>query len=325
MTSRKILNIEEMIPRDEKGRFMKGNIPPMKLFLNEEKVIELYKKFKTAYKVAEYFNCSQRPILRILKEKDIPIYGFQGFKKEEHPMFGKHLKKETIEKIIKKSTIPLDLKYIVKKYIEEDYSIREIALELGVSSGTIKKRLNARGIEKREIMPQRLREKFSRKKSKEEKLKIKQARNKQIMFPHSNETKVKMGNASKKRWQNPEYRKMNIEHSLKGLIKRPTSYEKKISDLCIEYNLPFIYTGNGTFLIGFKNPDFINEKGKVVIEVFHSYFKIRDYGSVEEYKKQRAEHFTKYGYKTIFISEDEILDKNWEEACLNKIIDKKIS
>lgn len=106
---------------------------------------------------------------------------------------------------------------------------------------------------------------------------------------------------------------------MNGLIKRPTSYEQKISELCIKNNLPFIYTGNGTFLIGHKNPDFVNEKDKLAIEVYYDYFKIRDFGSCEEYEKQRAEYFAKYGYRTIFIRSEEIMDKNWESVCLNKI------
>ena len=111
----------------------------------------------------------------------------------------------------------------------------------------------------------------------------------------------------------------NRESMLKGLLKRPTSYEQKISDLCIKSNIPFIYTGNGTFLIGHKNPDFINEKKKIAIEVYHNYFKIRDFGSCENYEKQRSEYFAKYGWDVIFIRTEEIEDKNWKEVCLNKI------
>jgi hypothetical protein len=107
---------------------------------------------------------------------------------------------------------------------------------------------------------------------------------------------------------------------LEGLLKRPTSFEKIISKICIENNLPFVYTGNGTFLIGYKNPDFINQSKKVVIEVYHPYFKIRDFGSCEKYEKQRGEHFAKYGWKTIFINGDIFRNNpDWKSVCLNKI------
>jgi hypothetical protein len=114
-----------------------------------------------------------------------------------------------------------------------------------------------------------------------------------------------------------------LQKSLRGLLKRPTSFEQKISDLCMKYHLPFVYTGDGRMLINFKNPDFVNEKDKIAIEVFLNYFKIRDYGSIENYMKVRSETFAKSGYKTIFIREEEIMDKNWEEICLNKLNDFK--
>jgi len=121
------------------------------------------------------------------------------------------------------------------------------------------------------------------------------------------------------RWKNKEYAKKVIENSLKGLLKRPTTFEQKISDLCIKYNLPFLYKGNGSFLINYKNPDFVNEKDKIVIEVFYSWFKIRDYGSVENYKEFCKRKYESAGWKVIFIDELDLSNENWEEVCLNKI------
>jgi hypothetical protein len=121
-------------------------------------------------------------------------------------------------------------------------------------------------------------------------------------------------------WKNEDYAKKMVRGQLKGLIKRPTSYEKMISDLCIENNLSFIYVGDGTFLIGHKNPDFINKNERIVIEVYNDYFKIRDFGSCEGYEKQRREYFAKYGYKTVFINKAIMTSKNWKKLCLNKII-----
>jgi len=116
-------------------------------------------------------------------------------------------------------------------------------------------------------------------------------------------------------YNTPEF----MEKLLKGLMKRPTSFEQKIIILCSKNRLPFVYTGDGRIFIGNKNPDFVNEEKKIIIEVFLNYFKIKGYGSVENYIKERGEHFSKLGYKTIFIREEEIMDKNWEEICLNKI------
>jgi hypothetical protein len=129
----------------------------------------------------------------------------------------------------------------------------------------------------------------------------------------------KASDSSKQKWQNPEYREKTIKNSLRGLMKRPTSFEKKIAELCIGNSLPFIYTGNGQFLINFKNPDFVNEKDKIVIEVFYSWFKIRDYGSVENYKEFCRKKYNSAGWRVIFIDENEVDCDNWKEICLNKI------
>lgn len=120
-------------------------------------------------------------------------------------------------------------------------------------------------------------------------------------------------------YENPETMKKLLER----FTERPTCFEKKISDLCIENNLPFIYSGDGTFLIGHKNPDFINKDKKIAIEVYHDYFKEKVFGSCEEYEKQRSEYFNKYGWKVIFLRTEDVLSKNWEEICLNKIIEVK--
>lgn len=128
-----------------------------------------------------------------------------------------------------------------------------------------------------------------------------------------------MSEIHKKKWDKKDYRDKQIKLILNGLMKRPTSFEKKISDLCIENSLPFVYTGNGQFLINFKNPDFVNEKEKVVIEVFYSYFKIRDYGSVENYKEFCRKKYEPAGWKVIFIDENELDVDNWKEVCLNNI------
>lgn len=69
---------------------------------------------------------------------------------------------------------------------------------------------------------------------------------------HSQESKKKIGLKSKELWRNPEFRKKVIENWLKGLIKRPTSLERKFIELIEKHNLPFKFCGDGSFLIGFK-------------------------------------------------------------------------
>jgi len=134
---------------------------------------------------------------------------------------------------------------------------------------------------------------------------------------HKIESKKQMSDKHRANWLHIDFAKRRISENLN--TARPTSFEQKISNLCINNNLPFIYTGNGSFLIGYKNPDFVNIQNKIVIEVYYDYFKIQGFGSCEEYEKQRSEHFAKYGWKTIFIRTNEILNKNWDTLCMNKI------
>ena len=121
------------------------------------------------------------------------------------------------------------------------------------------------------------------------------------------------GRIIRKLWENQEFAKKQIKKMLKGLMKRPTSYEQKICDLCLKYNLPFIYTGNGKFLVGFKNPDFKHEYLPILIEVYNNFHHPKDY------EENKGNYFKVYGFKTIFINQKEITHKNWEQICLNKI------
>ena len=77
---------------------------------------------------------------------------------------------------------------------------------------------------------------------------------------------------------NPELREKCIKNALIASQKRPTETEKFMIDLIKKYDLSYKYVGNGSFLIGYKNPDFVNINGqKICIEVFYPYFKIRNY------------------------------------------------
>jgi hypothetical protein len=105
----------------------------------------------------------------------------------------------------------------------------------------------------------------------------------------------------------------------RSYCSKPTSYEKKISNLCIENGLPFSYTGDGTFLIGKKKPDFVNKEKKLAIEVYDDYFKIKKYGSCENYEKTRREYFKDYGWDIVFIRREDITNKNWKQICHDKI------
>lgn len=113
-------------------------------------------------------------------------------------------------------------------------------------------------------------------------------------------------------WQDPELRERRIRNTLKGLLKRPTSLEQRLIKFFTDYRLPFKYVGDGSFLIGYKNPDFINIDGrKICIEVSNSFF----HRDKPEWAAKRRAHFEKYGWDCIiletdrqYLSEDFILE-----------------
>jgi len=124
--------------------------------------------------------------------------------------------------------------------------------------------------------------------------------------------------ARKKQWENIEYKEKRLKAMFKGLLKRPTSFEQRIIDLISEYNLPYKYVGDGQIWIVGRNPDFIETNGKkVLIEVYNKFH------HPINYEELRTKHFTKYGFKTIFLSEDDLFCNDWKGVCLEKMRGEK--
>lgn len=142
--------------------------------------------------------------------------------------------------------------------------------------------------------------------SPETKRKMSRAKSKAFKGRHiSEKTKGRLSEVMKGHWQDRDYAK----RMLKRFSVRPTSYEQWFMDFCEKHNLPFRYTGDGSFLIGSKNPDFVDCERKIAVEVFCDYFKIRRHGSVVNYQKERREKFAKQGWTTIFLGKNELFDE----------------
>jgi len=113
----------------------------------------------------------------------------------------------------------------------------------------------------------------------------------------------------------------HIKKIIESMQKSPNKFEKKCIKLFKEHKLPLKFVGdynNPNFFIAGKVPDFVstNDK-KVLVEVFYDYFKIRQYGSVDAYKKERSHLFNKHGWKTLFFEFKEI--ESDFEGCLSAI------
>jgi len=239
----------------------------------------------------------------LLKDEDNKSINHPSYNKKHNSNSKRMMGETKIYNFNKKHN--LDMGLIKREYIEGIMSSEEIGEIFGICDTTVRNRLKKENVKMKPIG-------FLSKSGRE---RTSEAGRLKIPYTRTEKTRKKVSDTKKRQWRDPVF----VKEMMKKLLERPSSFEKKISELCIDNNLPFLYTGNGTFLIGHKNPDFINEEKRIAIEVFYSYFKIRTHGSVENYIKERSAYFLKYGYKTIFIDENEVLHKNWEEICLNKI------
>ena len=96
---------------------------------------------------------------------------------------------------------------------------------------------------------------------------------------------------------------------------KPERFMIKIID---ENNLPFNYVGNSRFWIKGKNqyhnPDFINKKLKLIIEIFGKYWHDNPKSILRD--KQKFLDYSEKGYKTLVVWDYELKNPNF---ILNKI------
>lgn len=108
-----------------------------------------------------------------------------------------------------------------------------------------------------------------------------------------------------KRWENPEYRAKVMQAWLKQ--RRPTGPERKLIQIIKKYRLPFKYTGDGSFLIGRLNPDFVEINGrKLAIDIFGDYWHTLKADKDSYTEEGRKEIFNEYGWEDIIIWEHDI-------------------
>lgn len=120
---------------------------------------------------------------------------------------------------------------------------------------------------------------------------------------HSEETVQKIRESQKRLWADPIYHENQRRRMIGGMDIRPTKPEIKVLSLldCI-YSHEGRYTGDGSFIVGGKNPDFVlNVNGEdLLIEVFG------DWWHRDEDPQIRINFFAKFGYRTLVIWEHEL-------------------
>lgn len=130
---------------------------------------------------------------------------------------------------------------------------------------------------------------------------------------HTKKSKKKISKASLKLWKNPLHREKVFGKRALTMKIKPNKPETIILNLLNElYPAEWKYTGDFSFMINGKNPDFVNCNGqKKIIELFG------DYWHKGENPKDRAKIFKPFGYKTLIIWESELKNIN---KVKNKII-----
>lgn len=107
----------------------------------------------------------------------------------------------------------------------------------------------------------------------------------------------------------------------KGLKAHKNKLEIKFENLLNKLEiLSFKFVGDHSFWIGGKNPDFINEEQKMVIELFGDYWHGKDRTDVdnEEHELDRINYYKNHDYKCLVIWEH---DMNNLDLVINKILE----
>ena len=136
----------------------------------------------------------------------------------------------------------------------------------------------------------------------------------QLGYKFSKESRIKMGNSQKENFKDPEFCK---EYSKRFFI-RPNKPENLVLEvLDRRYPNEWKYTGDYSFWINGKNPDFTCTNGKkLLIEHFGTYW------HKDSNPEERKKIFAEFGYKTLVIWEDELKDMKKVENRIRKFVEK---
>lgn len=123
--------------------------------------------------------------------------------------------------------------------------------------------------------------------------------------PRSEETKTKLSAAL-------IGKPLTAQHIKNMMRRRPkSSLEVKFEEIINKHNLPYIFTGNGTFIIDRCNPDFINTNGeKIAIEVYANFYKEKDGRNIADWKEKRSARFAKYGWSIVYFDAMQVNEKH---------------
>lgn len=151
----------------------------------------------------------------------------------------------------------------------------------------------------------------------------------------SDETREKLSKISNERWKNleyiekvsegmkavwsdPEYKNRVVQAIMMGNEIRPTKPETALNSI-LQKSFPsmWMYTGDGSKIIGGKNPDFVSDRYNLIIEMYGEYW------HRGQDPQERIDHFKEYGYDCLVIWENELRNEKNILQRLDQFCDLK--
>ena len=121
-------------------------------------------------------------------------------------------------------------------------------------------------------------------------------------------------------------KKMSIARKHQHFPLHHTKPERIFEEICKGHNLPFKYTGDGSFWIGKSpsvNPDFVECNGKkLAVEIFGDYWHsplLKNNLKYSQTFKGRKEVLKKFGWKLIVLWEGDLKRKDAEQFVLSTL------
>lgn len=111
--------------------------------------------------------------------------------------------------------------------------------------------------------------------------------------------KVKI--AMQRKWDDVEY----ASKMLGKIVKKPNSMELSLLEVIHSINPNYRYVGDGQFWLGRKNPDYVNQDEKKIIELYGECWHKK-----QNEEKLRIQHFERFGFKTLVVWSKELRDED---------------
>jgi hypothetical protein len=133
---------------------------------------------------------------------------------------------------------------------------------------------------------------------------------------HSEKTKQLIRENSINNFKSKEF----LKKWTKSINRKMNKPEEKLNNILQSILEGYEYVGDYKIWIGGKNPDFINEKKKKIIEFFGDYWHDEEFTKESNviHDKNRINHFNKYDYSSLIIRQQDLEDK---EYCIKKIME----